>query len=757
MQFDSNDVALFKSLVEAPNRFVDIGFDVLPGAIPTFSLPQKSADVVARSVLLFRKTLQSKSVKSVATFRRLLSRKSKLGCNKTTLCNAAFPFNHIRLGYVEESGFLASAGTSLQAGVCIWALNGAASYKGFQLERGRALFVNEYSAEHLQSCVDSDAVFVVVFCNVFCKDAANGVLYRGVLRKRTAFKDQLEVPSVPYKTKKRCHSEEDGSNLVESPRVSAAAPSTPKNRGDPRHSPQTDVAVGQSGVALAPPGVAQLLPQRVAVGEAEVAQPTAETLAVGEAVGEAEVVQPTDETPAADSAADVEVAIGLDDRVQPTDENLADDSAAGVAGAIGLDERVVQPHRANGLLILVHRIWLSASDAVTPIGKSEIASIASFHKAGYRQIVWTTVPGDEMRRVLGAFGGVSVTDVAVAVPNMRDIHFMMQHNTPLQHIKDAISFKLIYLYGGIYADLKFLALPRYSFLDEATSATFATEPVRQTPLQTIRGIEFSSLDGNGVTVGQIWLALFGSPAAGAEMFSDLYDEVFRFWLCRSRRVEKGTAAAVDWRKGYHPLWMRNTQLAHDKVQSMPYTVSMRPPWASCALPPFLKSMAQLGKHSAFYGGAIHDIKTIVDNTSVCFICTWRRQWTMELRAAVQQCFEDTIVSSDLLESQRIAIEKRRAFQSELNEKYQPELITWLGFDAAYTVLAIAHNIIQRQWFLRFFQSEEDADLIASLLQYALHFHYGSKQSLPCAIGHSNEAVTRLLCQFVQCVATEAHA
>jgi len=166
---------------------------------------------------------------------------------------------------------------------------------------------------------------------------------------------------------------------------------------------------------------------------------------------------------------------------------------------------------------LAHRIWLPPHlkqrssraiplDRVTPgdlyregeilPGPEQIDSIVSFMNAGYTQVLWIWCPVGDLKYYSAALyeGSRQLTEdmpISIrtlrALPGLKQLQFIAERDTPVQLCKDIVLFYVLWLYGGIYSDLKVEARPnaRCRFPGNV-EVLVATEPVKEPGLTNRR-------------------------------------------------------------------------------------------------------------------------------------------------------------------------------------------------------------------------------------------------------------------------------
>lgn len=215
-----------------------------------------------------------------------------------------------------------------------------------------------------------------------------------------------------------------------------------------------------------------------------------------------------------------------------------------------------------------------------------------------------------------------------------DIKYLIQHNTPMQQIKDMLMLRALKEGVGICADLKIFWLPGRQFT--------ITKAV-------VLSLELTKNEGAFIpTTRQIPTQYFGKPAFGQPWFgfmmrSDTEDGMFfrtlskqvdEFWFRYARKIETGAADPKNWDQS-QPEWMTNSAkmfaLARSSKKKMvqylpPQTVGAIPFWAK-----HQQSYTQFGIHTPAVG-------EIIANDTVCALTVWGRQWSEHLVRSVRETY-----------------------------------------------------------------------------------------------------------------------
>ena len=320
---------------------------------------------------------------------------------------------------------------------------------------------------------------------------------------------------------------------------------------------------------------------------------------------------------------------------------------------------------------LSHRIWIQCHGQVK-FGERYCKSLQAFADAGYRQILWIHTFGDTPFRTTSTTltrlvreGSLMFKRLATIIP-AADLEALYKGDTPVQHIKDLASVKVVFLFGGLYADLKLFPASRASLWDLATSLDsaavqsdllFASEPIWQWVGMTARALDHPHL--GGVTKSQISLAFFASKCRANAVLNDLCESLFAFWRRRSSQVTQGRTQRLEWTQKRQPLWMHNTQRAHERALSDSGRIYVAPPMLVVPFPACMRSLQteQHDEHGYVVPGSI-DLAAF---SATAFIQVWteRQGWSVDLQDVVV-AFADSLLSSSRVEEWRLLFEARVA-------------------------------------------------------------------------------------------------
>ena len=237
---------------------------------------------------------------------------------------------------------------------------------------------------------------------------------------------------------------------------------------------------------------------------------------------------------------------------------------------------------------IAHRFWIQAPggpEADISLGV-EMASLKSFHAAGYKQCFWLWVDDFEhltrsnivLRELAHKFPSILLKDLK-EIRSLREVGFMLAHNVSPQHVKDICAFWILYLFGGVAADFKILWRGANRVDLTGAAGAIATEPCKQCPPRT-RVVQRKQCGGSVSAI--LWLGFIASEM-GASFAQKCFEALMQYWLRHAKRVHQGTWAAIDWNLP-HPKWMVSAHIVHDVLKTQLQCVLLLPPLAVCALP-----------------------------------------------------------------------------------------------------------------------------------------------------------------------------
>jgi len=259
----------------------------------------------------------------------------------------------------------------------------------------------------------------------------------------------------------------------------------------------------------------------------------------------------------------------------------------------------------------------------------EFESVVSFARAGYFQVLWSDVPMfsngglvSESMPGLFALDVLSLVDVA---------WWRRTRCLPAQQVKDILTFTIMQVYGGLYADLKVHALPGRTLPTPraGVSAFVATEPAKNYGHRTTRA-EYYDHFGATTALGQPWLGVAWSMPA-APFVSRVLPEMVAFWDAVAETCAEDTT--INWSND--PRWMTNATILH-RHASRAHDVEILPPRIFCSLPGWAKQDC-LGTATRNFGYYVPLLAQLFATEEIQAVTAWsaaRGHWTEEFEQHV---------------------------------------------------------------------------------------------------------------------------
>ncbi len=378
-------------------------------------------------------------------------------------------------------------------------------------------------------------------------------------------------------------------------------------------------------------------------------------------------------------------------------------------------------------------MWDAMCYKVLP-GMAELDSIFDLGKAGFRQIVWVWCDEGDMPLVEQALlcAHPDMSKFRIALKNLkgmdmlRNMPYLLEQNTPVQHVKDIISFFIVFLFGGSFGDLKlFWKQQRRISLGGHEEVMFASEPARKNALTshgtTFTFDHFPSVEDPTAhkALGMIWLGYF-MGVSGSQALYEAFDRCHRFWLNRSRSVQLGQESVVDWKAQFAKPWMQNVRILTEIATSTAFAPSVRilPPKTVCPLPAWLYASDRIGSSARNYGYYVPTNVEVEADTTCVALTLWKKrnefhqQWTQLRRHELLEYYHPDFFASDdddddddhhgafgasalaaRMHSARMHFKMRVAFF--LEGVWLRELVVLYGHSRAFSTIGSAFSILER--------------------------------------------------------------
>jgi hypothetical protein len=311
-------------------------------------------------------------------------------------------------------------------------------------------------------------------------------------------------------------------------------------------------------------------------------------------------------------------------------------------------------------------MWVAMRREILP-GCTDIDSILDLGKAGFRQILWVWCDEGDLPLVEQAFmcSHPEISKYRIALKNLngfdilRNMPYLVEHNTPVQHVKDMISFFIVFVFGGAFGDLKLFWKSDRRISLGGHEVLFGSEPARKnamTPLcRTFTFDHFPSAEDPTAhkALGMIWLGYF-MGVSGSQPLYEAFDRCHRFWLNRSRSVQLGQETAVEWKNDFARPWMQNVRIVTDIATSMEFapSVGILSPKTVCPLPAWLHGPETIGSSARNYGYHVPTSAQVEADTTCVALNLWRKrdrfhpQWTQVRRQELLEYYYPEFFSDD---------------------------------------------------------------------------------------------------------------